>query len=142
MSGEFIFLIDSLQGLIDNLTPMIPEEVLSREADEYGELLNVATDVCRREFTRDIHGRRAVALSAGCVTYQHFTIRRGSLLYSVHMRGMDTRKFLADFQLFLTVMRYVTKFSVPAEAKPLKQVEFKLHVDCFHSYLEPAKVPL
>lgn len=139
--AEFVAPPSAVQSIIDNLTPFVPQEVIERERDEVDDLLYTVEQTCREEFARDPHGRRAVVLHRGCVTYQHFLVRHGGLVVVVHMRGGDERKFRADFQYVLRASQVVLKGCWPL-AEPPALLNIRLIVDCYHKYLRPEAVPL
>lgn len=127
-----------LDSMIDQLGRLVPDEVKEREAEEYSALIKQAMDVCANEFDRDPLGRRAVVIHPGCITYQHFFLRRGSLSHVVHMRGMDIRKLHSDLQLFLRTEKAILD---TLGSPDIHLVRLKVTVDCFHFYTRPG-VPL
>jgi len=141
VSGEFVIPPSSLNALVDNLRPLLDQDVLEREDHEYAEIQAASVRACSDEFSRDINGRRALVVNSGCVSYQHFFFREGVLFHVVHMRSQDIRKLLADFWLLFTIQRAIVAGCLP-EGVVVKAVNLRWTADCFHSYLKPEEVAL
>jgi hypothetical protein len=125
---EFTILPADTRSLMRDLDKYIPDAVRAREASEYEHMLKQVASVTGAEFSRDELGRRAIVLHPGCITYQHFTQRRGDLWVSVHMRGCDLRKFVSDVRYMIGAAVQVSVTRRP------ERYHFTLHVDCLHYY--------
>ncbi len=125
-----------LKTLLPEIRATIPPEVWAREKDEYREMEKDLVRISRREFARELTGRRAVVPCYGCISYQHCYVRRGTLVYVVHMRGMDTRKFIGD----LYYMLHAANSVVAKGCGEISYIHLHLLVDCFHTYTQ--EVPL
>lgn len=125
----------SLEYLLPALKERIRKDVWEREKHEYAEMEKALVKACKAEFRRDITGRRGVHVCTGCITYQHCYLRAGTLVYSVHMRGMDTRKLVGDLYYMLHAANMVRlRCFTPAP----EFIHVHLLVDCFHAYTEEA----
>lgn len=135
--SHYVTTAEALTNVLPALRRSIPKDVWEIEKREYEHMKKALVNACRKEFRRDIHGRRGLSLHPGCISYQHCVVRRGTLVYTVHMRGMDTRKFIADIFYMLNAAQAVAR---DATDYGVDYIHLHLLVDCLHRYTQ--EVPL